>query len=1603
MSGTYVVGSAGDYQNLREVLDTLNIEGMAGDVYLKVTGSIQIGPFEIGNIPGQAENSLFIAPSNIPALTLVTTDTTQPILSFTNAANVYLTGAMLTSPAVSQPAIRFANGSHDITVKAGTFKGRGTGRIIEINGSGCENIVFEECDLRRGGEAVRIVSPGPSARGNSLVHCVIDSVSQGIYLSRQTNCSIEYCTISPNAGAAATCTAVSIATQAETDSVFLDGNTISGVAAGSGYAVAIRHNPLNSTSYLRAANNFIYGFLNTGSSQVRAIYLSGGENRIVNNSILVNDVNATGTTYAVYNALLTPESGLSLQNNILVNLESTRPAYNIFNLTAAAALESNNNLFYGTGAAYKLGWLIEPFVTLGAWKSGTSLDGASKEGDPQFVSTTDLHLQETTELAHQNGAVALDVPKDHDGQIRFQPPDIGADEYTFSAPPQDAAILSVIGMPRTFPEYSLLRLEVFVQNRGSSPLVDLPLRLSYDDTARAEVIVNLQPSASDTALLIWSTGASHSNAALSVEAVLAADANPLDNGRTFELAVTGHPLAGVYRVGGFNADFQSLSEAGDALKMQGVADPVTIYIAEGFYSEPLLLDSISGLGPNATLSIRPAPEAEGIVMFAPSDEQYSVMLRDVSYVTIEGIVVQGTENSQDVVILSNGSHNNVIRNCSVTGASIQQSGSSAICVSPGCNGNRFENLQVASAYNGFRLDGESSTGDTGNEIRGCTIQDVRTGIHALWQVDLLIETCEISAGFEDAPSPCYGIRIGSLRSGDTVRVYDNAIAHCLSTGNLTGLSCESGSGTVQAVNNRISQFEPRTGGILNAVSVASGLAELYFNTISIGNLDCQQVTGISISGHQTAVSMLNNIVSVEEPDAVSRFIEWTDGEIESNNNLYDAPGSNTQFRFAHSSLDGEYASLSSWTETTGQDSFSVSTAAGFISESNLHIRPDAFGPSNNGIPLPGFATDMDGETRGTPPDIGADEYEYNGAITDIAVTSIELPVVPLSAATSYNLLTVLHNVGQNDLVGVPVRLCYNLVPVDSQTVSIAAGQSHDVYWNWTAPDVNLSYGSLRVEVSAPGDAVPENNQLEQAVVVAGAPLGGSLRVASEGADFASLTMLAEHLKWRGINSQTSVFLSEGNYTEPLVLSNIPGADSLHQLVIMPEPGAAVTISAENANAVIELLNTDYTELRDLTVVCGENSQVGLCLDAFSCHNVVENCTIIGPGTSFINSVGVQVEGAECHGNLIENSRISGCYVGVLLSGDPVMLSQSNVVIDNEIDDVYYGVWVDHQRSALVAHNDIRPGTLNGPAGACYGVYVLQLGTGGSVRIDGNEIHDFIDTMGPRTNRAAGVYSAPGISSSVEIVNNFIYGFSGLTTLRTRAIYLSSGSHLVANNSIRLDDAPADNETAGIYVSTGTQHEIYNNCVMDYENDVASYALDIESAANVVSDYNCYWGNSSSFRVAGVGSQDFVDLASWVATGQDGRSLEEHARYNSSSDLHIRLTDSTMYERGLPLPQVLYDFDGDLRSDPPCIGADEYAYLAVLDAPSNLIIYSTDGLSVTLQWQPVFAATSYRIFAGESITELQNAPVEFGQTSATSWTWDESSSPDNFRFFRVTAE
>ncbi|MDP2362510.1 MAG: hypothetical protein Q8M94_01940, partial [Ignavibacteria bacterium] len=114
----------------------------------------------------------------------------------------------------------------------------------------------------------------------------------------------------------------------------------------------------------------------------------------------------------------------------------------IYLQTVNTQLEASNynDIFVsptGTGVKFVGQIAAVGSIDLAAWRTASLQDTNSVSADPKFVANTDLHIDPLFDIVSNNGTYLATVPVDFDGQTRNNPPDIGADEYTYTPPSVD--------------------------------------------------------------------------------------------------------------------------------------------------------------------------------------------------------------------------------------------------------------------------------------------------------------------------------------------------------------------------------------------------------------------------------------------------------------------------------------------------------------------------------------------------------------------------------------------------------------------------------------------------------------------------------------------------------------------------------------------------------------------------------------------------------------------------------------------------------------------------------------------------------------------------------------------------------------------------------------------------------------------------------------------------------------------------------------------------------------------------------------------------------------------------------------------------------------
>ncbi len=171
--------------------------------------------------------------------------------------------------------------------------------------------------------------------------------------------------------------------------------------------------------YADIYNNMISGAMANYGMYLRYV----GDDDIYFNSIY--NTSGGGIYIHARNATYRPDG---IKNNV-VHLTGSGARYGIY-VTNADSLPDMGDLDYNdwyAPSAYVGRYSGTSLQTLAEWQTTTIRDLNSLSQDPDFVSTSDLHIQASSPCL-DSGVAVIGYTTDFDGEARSDPPDMGADE-----------------------------------------------------------------------------------------------------------------------------------------------------------------------------------------------------------------------------------------------------------------------------------------------------------------------------------------------------------------------------------------------------------------------------------------------------------------------------------------------------------------------------------------------------------------------------------------------------------------------------------------------------------------------------------------------------------------------------------------------------------------------------------------------------------------------------------------------------------------------------------------------------------------------------------------------------------------------------------------------------------------------------------------------------------------------------------------------------------------------------------------------------------------------------------------------------------------------
>lgn len=681
---------------------------------------------------------------------------------------------------------------------------------------------------------------------------------------------------------------------------------------------------------------------------------------------------------------------------------------------------------------------------------GNDLSSFGSTGAVPFVSGIDLHITPAVTPIESGGA-ALGVAKDIDGDSRnMQYPDMGADEFNGTASDITGPLISYTPLDNTcspairqlvatITDFSgvsstnLPELYWSVNAGAYTAVTAVPLggnqyQFSFGAGLGLGDVVNYYIVAQDIPgnASVWpSIGAS--GFSISPPAVSTAPTAP----STY--SIQGNMAAGTYDVG-VGQTYTTITDALNAYNNSCPQGAIVFRLMDATYPSETFPLTINNPYASAVNTLTILPNTGVGVTVTDNSASAIFKLNGADYVTIDGLNAGGSSltvqnnNPAGIVIwvasksATNGATHNTIQNC------ILRAGSNllapAVIFSGG--GTRFSTAaQSPNSYNSYignelygAIDGIFEYGPSGSPNQNLSIISNKLGSTAInadklggrgieiRYADNVSITGNTISGITSSTNTLAGIGIYNLVTN--VVISENKISDITQTTNAAGaygiwLQSASNTANIRVSNNFIWAVNAAGSFTLAnnsfGILIASGGGySIWFNSILMATNQVEPMgiqAALRISSAVTAtnaVDIRNNIFSNTATLGV-RYAVYSNAApsifSDIDYNLYYTNNS-SQLNF----LGTTKANLFEWQTTTGKDAHSLVANPSFVSVVNLHLATNSAANAMAGN-IASITTDIDGDARVLPMDIGADEMDASDCLGMPAKGTITATVTSL--------------------------------------------------------------------------------------------------------------------------------------------------------------------------------------------------------------------------------------------------------------------------------------------------------------------------------------------------------------------------------------------------------------------------------------------------------------------------------------------------------------------------------------------------------------------------------------------------------------------------------
>ncbi len=621
--------------------------------------------------------------------------------------------------------------------------------------------------------------------------------------------------------------------------------------------------------------------------------------------------------------------------------------------------------------------------------------------------------------------------------------------------PNDAGVLSIEEPVTTCP--GTANVKVTIKNFGTNVINSVTVNWSVNGTAQPPVnyTTPLQPDSTAQVTL----GTYNFQAGNTYDLLFwTSNPNGVADSNNFNDTVsrTGFQtsMTGTYTIGGTNPNFNTFTDAANALNSFGVCGPVVFNVRPGTYNEQVTLNSVQGTSAVNTITFQSetGDSSDVILTWAPANSvsNYTLLIDNTSFVTLKNLTLATSGTLYSTVLrLNPGSSNLTVSHCHLHGYAGGSTSSNRITL----YAYGFDNNNILLTHNYFE------DGSIGAYLGGTS------ALHTYGHVveNNRFETLYMSVQFRYADSIIY--RYNYFRSMATYnfsyglflyycdgrhQIYNNELYSMTGAYGMYMSNCVASSGNESIIYNNFIYVGGTSTGYGIYLSGTTAYQNFYYNTVQVENFNVNS-RGIYVNlFNGNNLKFINNIIS-NTGNGYGFYVSYPAAIVESDYNDIWAKNGNMGYWM------GVQTTLQGWQTVSGMDSNSVSMDPGFYGPLNLHVSSAAI--NNRALPVSWITTDFDGDTRSlTTPDIGADEFIPPA--NDIGVIGFASPRKNACDASDSTIIKVMiFNFGSAPQVNFNVKVRIYKILVGNETVTDTVFPGDTLIWTL----------SNTVDLSVPGN------------------------------------------------------------------------------------------------------------------------------------------------------------------------------------------------------------------------------------------------------------------------------------------------------------------------------------------------------------------------------------------------------------------------------------------------------------------------------------------------------------------------------------------------------